>query len=139
MGASPGVFATGGAECLPAKKKIAATRIIAAAETRISVVEFDLVGGFGRVDWDGTLAAGAEGSVAGAAAFGSGGSCVSGGVVGILPGGTMLDRTSPGGTLLGRTMPVGTFPGGIEGWGGAVLGEIWLGEIGGGKTGLGRG
>jgi hypothetical protein len=29
------------------KKKVAATRIIAAHETRISVVEFDLVGCFG--------------------------------------------------------------------------------------------
>ena len=42
--AAAGVFATGGAECFPAKKKITATRIIAAAETRISVAEFDLAG-----------------------------------------------------------------------------------------------
>jgi hypothetical protein len=62
MGAADGVFATGKARCFPAKKKLAATAIttIAAPQTRISVLEFDLVG---RLGWDGgdvTLATGAE-------------------------------------------------------------------------------
>jgi hypothetical protein len=133
VGAAAGGFATGGAECFPAKKKIAATRIIAAAETRISVLEFDLVGCFGLGDWDGTLAAGAEGS----AAVGSGGSCVSGGLVRTLPGGTVLDGTLLDGALLGETLLAGTFAVG-SGLGGTVLCEIGLGGIGGGKTGLGR-
>ena len=63
------------------KKKVAATRIIAAAETRISVVEFDLAGCFGRDDGDVTLAAGADGSAPGAVALQvAGGTADSGGV-----------------------------------------------------------
>ena len=90
-------------------------RIIAAVETRINLVEFDLVGGFGWDDGDVTLAAGAEGSAAGTVAVCVGVSCGSGGVVRTLPGGTML-----GGTLLGGTTAVGTFPGGT-GLGGTRL------------------
>ena len=76
------------------KKKVAATRIIAAAETRIRVVEFDLAGGSGWDDGEVTLAAGADGSGAGTAA-----AC--GGVVrtkrtGAMPGGSLGRRTSLG-------------------------------------------
>ena len=121
------------------KKKVAATRTIA-AEMRISVVEFDLGGCFGRDDGDLTLAAGAEGSAPGTVAACGGGSCGSGGVPWTLTGGTMLGETLLGGTSLsrtlrGETMPVGTSPGGI--WlVGTELGKTWLGGIGLGKTGL---
>ena len=48
------------------KKKVAATRITAAAEEmRISIVEFDFVGCFGGLDGDVALAASAEGSAGG--------------------------------------------------------------------------
>ena len=50
------------------KKKVAATRIIAAAETRISAVELDLVDSFGWDEADASLASDAEGSTAGTAA-----------------------------------------------------------------------
>jgi hypothetical protein len=112
------------------KKKVAATRIIAAAETTISVVEFDLVGCFGRDDDDEdvTLAAGAEGSATGTVAACGGGSCSSGGEVGILSGVTML-----AGTLLGGTIAVGTFAGGT--W----LGRIWLLSARAASGALGRG
>lgn len=42
VGAGAVVVATGGAGCFRAKNKMAATRIIAATETKISAVEFDL-------------------------------------------------------------------------------------------------
>jgi hypothetical protein len=135
-GAAAGEFATGGDWCFRAKKKIAANAIIAAVEMRISVVEFDLVGGFDRDDLDVTLAAGTEISTAGTVAADGGGSWGTGGVVRTLPGGgtilggTSLGVTLLGATLLGATRPVGTFSGeigpGRTGLGGSGLGGAWL-------------
>ena len=115
------------------KKKVAATRIIAAAETRISVVEFDLVGCFGSNDRDVTSAAGAEGSPAGTVAACGWGSCGSGRVVGTMSGGTVL-----GGILLGGTIAVGTFAG-KTGLGGTGLGRIGLLSARAAYGALGRG
>jgi hypothetical protein len=107
---------------LRAEKKIAATRIIVETETetRISVVEINLVGCFGWDDGDVTLAAVAEGSAAGTAGAGAAGARIagtvatcgggtgrSGGLLRTLRGGTMT-----GGTLLAGTAAVGTFAGG---------------------------
>jgi len=78
------------------KKKVAATRTIAAAETKISVVEFELAGGIGWDSGDVTLAAGAEGSAGGTLA-----AC--GGVVGTRCSGSILGGTSRGRTSRGRT------------------------------------
>jgi hypothetical protein len=145
VGAVDGIFATGGAGCFRAKKKVAATatRIIAAAETRISVVEWDLAGCVGLADADATLAAGPEGSAAGTVATCGGGNCFSVAEIRTLPrgarrSGTLLGVTLLGGTL-GGTMPVGAFPGAIGL--GFALAETALGGIGlcttcAGKTGL---
>jgi hypothetical protein len=118
------------------KKKVAATRMIAAAaETRIKVVVFDFAGCFGR---DGTvaLAASTEGSATGAAAAWGREACGFGEVFGVVAvvataGGTLL-----AGTLSCGTMPVGTFAAGI-GSGAASLGGSWLGEAGRGGTWFG--
>jgi hypothetical protein len=65
VGVAVGVFATGEEGCFRAKYNVAATTMIAAAvETRISVVEFDLVGCFAWDADDATLAAVAVGSAA---------------------------------------------------------------------------
>jgi hypothetical protein len=85
------------------KKKVAATRIIAAAETRISVVVLDLAGCFRWDDGDVTLAAGAEGSAARTVVACGEGSCGCGGVVATSLGGTTAVGTLPGGTAFGRT------------------------------------
>jgi hypothetical protein len=85
------------------KKKVAATRIIAAAETRISVVVLDLAGCFGCDDGDVTLAAGAEGAAAGTVAACVSGSCGCSGGVATSLGGTTAVGTFPGGTAFGRT------------------------------------
>ena len=90
--------------------------IIAAAEPRIRVVEFDLVGCFGWDDGEVTLAAGAEGAARTVAAR-CGESCNSGGAIWILRRGGVLS-----GTLLDGTMTVAAFPGGI-GSAGTVPGE----------------
>ena len=94
------------------KKKVAATRIIAAAESRIGAIEFDLVGLFGWDDGAATIAAGAEGSMAGAVAACGAASCGSGGgVVGALPDGTILGGILLVGTMLVGTIALGTFAG----------------------------
>lgn len=134
VGAAAGVFATGGAGCFRAKNKnkIAANTIIAAAEIRITVVEFDLADGFGR-DEALILAAGAEGSAAGTVAAGGGGS---GGVVRTLSGGTMSV-----GTFLRRMrvrVSLRRFGFCGTGVGAAGVGETGSGETGLGGTGLGR-
>ena len=104
------------------EEEVAATRIIAAAETRITAVKFDLVDSFGWDDGDATIAAGAEGSTAGATTAWGAGSCGSGGrAVGALPDGTVL-----GGILLARILLAGTIPGGTTALGTSA-----------GKTGLG--
>jgi len=122
-----GAFATGGAGCLRAKNKIAANRMIAAAEaTRISVVEFDLVG-FGLNDGDTALTAVPEGSAAGRSAACNGVSCGSGGVLRTLPLGAVLSGTLLGGTSVGRTMAAGTPPAGT-----------WLGKPRLGAGGIGE-
>jgi len=80
-GATAGVFVTVGVWCFRAKMMLAATRIIAAAAdevTRISAVEFDLVGSFGCDDGGVNLAAVTKCSAAGTVAACGGGSCVSG-------------------------------------------------------------
>jgi hypothetical protein len=136
LGAADGVFATGGAKCFRAKKKVAATRIIAAAEMKMSVVAVARVGCFAWDDGDVTSGVGALGSAAGTAAACGGGGCGSGEVVGTLSGGRMpggillgaatlgatlfgvLGGTVLGGTLPGGTIAVGMFPVGI-GLGGA--------------------
>jgi|SRR5271167_1117458 len=115
--------------------------IAAAAETRISVVEFDLVGCFAWDDGDVALAAGGEGSAAEAVAAWGGGSCACGGVVstkrgGAMLGGTFLGRTSLGGTVLGGTVAVRVFWSGIGLVGTAAVGTFW-GGTGIGGTGLG--
>ena len=108
------------------KKKVIATRMIAATETRISVVAWDFVFCFGSDDGDATLAAGAEGSAAGTAAACGTGSCGSGGVVESLTGGTML-----GGVSLGWTMRVEAFPDGIGvGGTGLASARVGLGALG---------
>lgn len=128
VGAAAGVCATGGAGCLRAKKrrKIAANRIMAAEETRISVVEFDRVGCFGR-DGDLTLAAGGEGSAAIVTAC-SRGSGVSGVVVRTLSDGTM----SVGTFLRPMRVRVSLRRFGFceTGVGGAGVGETGSGETG---------
>ena len=85
------------------KKKVAATRTIAAAEQMtISVAEFDVGGCFDRDDRDETLAATAKRSgpttVAGAEAI-----FTSAGEIRALPRGGVLSGTLLGGTLLGTT------------------------------------
>jgi hypothetical protein len=120
VGAADGVFVTDGAFCFRVKKKIAGSRIIAAAEIRIRVVEFHLVRCFCGDDEDVTLTAAA-------------GSGAADGVVGTLSGGTRPGGTFLGETLLGGTIAVGTFAGGTG------LVGILLGGTGPGKTGLGRG
>jgi hypothetical protein len=77
---------------------------------RISVLEFDLGGCFGRDVGDVTLTTGAEGPPAGTVASCGGGSFGSGGVVGTLPGGTMLGGTLLGGAELGTTGLGGACP-----------------------------
>jgi len=137
MGLADDVFAAAGACCFRTKKKVAATRMIAAAETRISVVEFDLAGRFG---WDGAvaLAAGTEGASAGTVACASE-TCRSGEAVETLAVGAMLGGTLRAGTLVGGTMPAGTFAGGIGSGatllGGTSFGKTWFGKTS-GKTGL---
>jgi hypothetical protein len=93
------------------KKKVAATAtIIIAAEMRISVVAFVLVGWIGRDDGDVTLATGAERSAAGSATAAGVGVSGFGGVARALSVGTMVDRTVLDGTALGATVAVATFP-----------------------------
>lgn len=129
-GAAAGVFATSGAGCFRAKKKIAANRIkTAETETRVSVVKIGLAGCFRRDEREVTLAAGAEGSAAMVTAC-SGGSDVSGVVVRTLSGGTM----SVGTLLRGMRVRVSLRRFGFCGTG---IGGAWLGETGPGGAGLG--
>jgi hypothetical protein len=107
-GAAAAVFATGGAACFRANKKIAATRITAAAEATISVVDFDLAGcsGSDDDDRDVTFAAGAEGSAAGTATVCGIDTVCSVGVVSTLTAGTMTFGTTLDGATLGATLLV---------------------------------
>src|SRR5271169_6657226 len=114
--------------------------MIAAAVTKISVVEFDLVGCFGD-DGNVTLAAGPEGSAAATVAACDGGICSFSGVVrikctGAMLGGALRGRTSLGGTLLDGALAVGTVAVGTF-WGGTGPGGTGLGGTGLGGTGLG--
>ena len=119
------------------KKKVAVTRIIAAADTRISVVEFDLVGCSRWDDGNATLTAGAEGSATGTVMAGGEGSCGAGEMVGALAGGTLLvvilvgltlvGVTMLGGTLLAGTVLGGTMHGDTLFAGGAAVGTFWGG------------
>src|SRR5579863_10417712 len=94
--------------------------MIAAAEVRISAVEFDLGALLGWNDGDETLATGAEGSAAGTAGAGGAMICgVGGGVTAscdravpgcVLLGGTLLGATSLGAAPFGATMAAETFP-----------------------------
>jgi hypothetical protein len=68
------------------KTKIVATRIIAAAETRISIVEFELADWSGREGGGAILAGGSEGSAAGGVAACSG--VIGTGLTGAMLGGT---------------------------------------------------
>ena len=124
VGEAAGAFATGGAWCFPAMNESAATRTIAAAETRISLVDFDLVGcsGWDEDEGDVTVATGATRSAPGTMAGGCGASRGSGGVVSTLTGGTML-----AGAVLGKTLLAGTMLGGTL-LDGTMLGGILLGE-----------
>ena len=115
------------------KKKVAATRIIAAAEVRISILEFERTGCLGRDGGDVILAGGSEGSAAGGVAACDGGICGFGGVVetkcsGAIVGGATLGGILLGGTGLGGAVAIGTFWGEI-GLGGTGLGVAWLGGV----------
>ncbi|MFZ0991610.1 MAG: hypothetical protein WAN29_06870, partial [Candidatus Sulfotelmatobacter sp.] len=98
------------------KKKVVATRMTAAAETRISVVEFEPVRCSVRDGGGAILAAGSED-------FTPGRPAVCGGVVrtklnGAMFGGVLRGRTSLGG--IG-----GALSGGILSGGAAAVGALW--------------
>src|SRR5579862_6249582 len=127
VGAAAMVVAAGGAGCLRAKNKIAATRIDAATETIISAVEFDLEACFGLDDAGVILE---EGSAAGMVTTGGTGDCGSSGAAEAFTGGALLGGTSSVGTMLGKTGLGGTTAAGT------LTGETELGATAFGRTGL---
>lgn len=141
VGAGSGAFATVGAGCLRAKKKMAATRMNAAAEARINVVDLDLAGCFGRADRGATLASGAERSEAGtiaACGVGRGRSGEAVTALGETLPGAFFGAATLGARALGAAVLVEVFSGGTTVGGtalvGAVLGgtsldAIWLAAI----------
>ncbi len=108
---------------------IAATRIVAATDTRISAVEFDFEARFG-LDDDGVVLG--EGSAAGMVAACGAGNCGSGGATeaAAFTGAALLGGTSSVGTMLGKTGLGGTTAAGT------LTGETELGAAAFGSTGL---
>ena len=91
------------------KKNVAptATRIIAAAQIRIRVVELERSARSGRDREDEALGAGTEGAVAITAVACCGESCSSGGAIWIFSRDEALGATELGRTLLTVTLPAG--------------------------------